>query len=244
MSSSRSIASARQRRSNEPPHVVQRGPNTSINSQQQPKQNKIPQEAPKVPVGKLAIGDAFALVTIRLGRVENIIQKLEAEGFIGQNAQPHSNVMEHDENMRLVDDTVIRNVITRLADLEKYQTKLSNQPKIETGITSEDVVKIVNQKISHFENQITKLTNELRETKEMLMKVQSFSMETNQKIISIILTQQKQEENISNEENNSNIKAENEENEESEESEESKESEASEASEARLLQEEPIIEQI
>jgi hypothetical protein len=205
MSSSRSIAAARQRRAGEAPPVgQQRGPGTSINSQQafvqqqmqQNNPNQLPPQAPQVPVGKLSVGDAFALVTIRLGRVESIIQKLEAEGVIGPNAQHNQNsggVMEHDENMRLVDDTVIRNIIARLGDLEKGQTKLSNQPKVDGGINADEVSKIVTQRTSDLHHQMTLLKDELRDTKEMLMKLQSFSMETNQKIISVVLKQEKQE---------------------------------------------------
>lgn len=202
MSSTRSIAAARQRRSGEAPPVgQQRGPGTSINSQQafaqqQMQQNnpkQLPPQAPLVPVGKLSVGDAFALVTIRLGRVESIIQKLEAEGVIGPNAQNSQNsdgVIEHDENMRLVDDTVIRNIIARLTDLEKGHSKLS---KLEGGVSADEISKIITQRTSDINNSITLLRNELRDTKEMLMKLQSFSMETNQKIISIVLTQEKQE---------------------------------------------------
>ncbi len=205
MSSSRSIAAARQRRAGEAPPVAQRGPGTSINSQQafaqqqmqqQPgNPNQLPPQAPQVPVGKLSIGDAFALVTIRLGRIETIIQKLEAEGVIGPNAVHASDSMEHDENMRLVDDTVIRNVIARLGDLEKGQTKLTAlaQNKQEPELNGEEVYKMVESQTSDLQNQVNQLKNELRDTKEMLMKLQSFSMETNQKIISIVLTQEKQE---------------------------------------------------
>jgi hypothetical protein len=204
MSSSRSIAAARQRRAGEAPPVGQRGPGTSINSQQafaqqqmqQPgNPNQLPPQAPQVPVGKLSIGDAFALVTIRLGRIETIIQKLEAEGVIGPNAVHASDSMEHDENMRLVDDTVIRNVIARLGDLEKGQTKLATlaQNKQEPELNGEEVYKMVENQTSELQNQVNQLKNELRDTKEMLMKLQSFSMETNQKIISIVLTQEKQE---------------------------------------------------
>ena len=119
MSSSRSIAAARQRRAGEPaPISQQRPPVTSINSQKAfapQQQQEGPGQIPQVPVGKLSIGDAFALVTIRLGRVESIIQKLESDGFIGANAQPpNSSEMEHDENMRLVTDTVIRNIVIKV----------------------------------------------------------------------------------------------------------------------------------
>jgi hypothetical protein len=211
MSSSRSIAAARQRRAGEAPPVgqQQRGPATSINSQkafaqqqiQQPNQQQIYQQqngnqpVPQVPVGKLAIGDAFALVTIRLGRIESIIQKLEAEGVIGPNAKASASgsesTMEHDENMRLVDDTVIRNIIARLGDLEKTQPKTLT--KEERGLNEREVSSVVNQTTSHLLNQVIQLKNELKETKEMLTKLQSFSIETNQKVTNITATQEKHE---------------------------------------------------
>jgi hypothetical protein len=154
--------------------------------------NQLPPQAPQVPVGKLSVGDAFALVTIRLGRIETIIQKLEAEGVIGPNAQHGSDAIEHDENMRLVDDTVIRNIVARLGDLEKGQTKLTTltQNKKEPELNGEEIFKMVENQTLDLQNQVTQLKNELRDTKEMLMKLQSFSMETNQKIISIVLTQE------------------------------------------------------
>jgi predicted nucleic acid-binding Zn-ribbon protein len=175
MSSSRSIAAARQRRAGEAPPVAQRGPGTSMGSQQafaqqqmqqqsysqsqQQSKGGLPPQAPQVPVGKLSLGDAFALVTIRLGRVESIIQKLEAEGVIGENAPVHSSTMEHDENMRLVDDTVIRNIIARLGDLEKSHSKISAQ--LQQSIRVEDVSNIVAQNIEELQNQMFKLENDL-----------------------------------------------------------------------------------
>jgi hypothetical protein len=189
MSSSLSIASARQRRAAEAPPPQQRGPGTSINSQQafaqqqvnqypsqgftqqQPKMqgnpNQVPAQAPQVPVGKLSIGDAFALVTIRLGRIETIIQKLEAEGVIGPNAQHNSETMEHDENMRLVDDTVIRNIVARLGDLEKGQQKIiSNvQTKSETELNGEEISKLVDQQLVDFKEEFVKQVHEILDNK-------------------------------------------------------------------------------
>jgi len=251
MSSSRSNAAARQRRAGEAPPMAQRGPGTSINSQQafaqqqQGNPNNLPPQAPQVPVGKLSVGDAFALVTIRLGRIETIIQKLEAEGVIGPNSQNSSHIAEHDENMRLVDDTVIRNVIARLGDLEKGQTKLS-QNKASPELNSEEIYKMVDMQTLDLQNQVTSLKNELRDTKEMLMKLQSFSMETNQKIISVILTQEKQEtlwkkaetetetETETDTDNEKNIQSENEETEEAEETEKTEENDVSERNKVNI----------
>jgi len=186
MSSSRSIAAARQRRAGEAPPVAQRGPVTSMGSQQafaqqqmqqkqmrppqpnyqQPQNSVIPPEAPRVPVGKLSLGDAFALVTIRLGRLETIIQKLEAEGVIGENAGSASSTMEHDENMRLVDDTVIRNIIARLGDLEKNNSKLSTQmqsKEVQSGVTEDSVALLVSQCIGDVQTQIDDLQSQLKD---------------------------------------------------------------------------------
>jgi len=191
MSSSRSIAAARQRRAGEAPPVAQRGPVTSMGSQQafaqqqmqqkqmrQPQQftqpqpqhqqqkNGIPPEAPRVPVGKLSLGDAFALVTIRLGRLESIIQKLEAEGVIGENAAPNSSTMEHDENMRLVDDTVIRNIIARLGDLEKQNSKLTAQLQAKEsneGLTEDNIAMLVSESVGEIQKQVDELQNHIKE---------------------------------------------------------------------------------
>lgn len=82
-----------------------------------------------------------------------------------------------------------------MGDLEKGQTKLTTltQNKKDSDLNGEEIFKMVENQTSDLQNQVTQLKNELRDTKEMLMKLQSFSMETNQKIISIVLTQEKQE---------------------------------------------------
>ena len=84
MSSSRSVAAARARRAggNDASRILK--PSQTRNTNQ-----KIPMNAPPVqpitqPVEevspyeqKLSVSDAFALVTIRLGRVESVLQKLD-----------------------------------------------------------------------------------------------------------------------------------------------------------------------
>ena len=114
MSSSKSIAAARARRSAEPPQQQSQRPGTSIGSakafsqQQQPPQ----QQNYSQPGGKISISDAIGLITIRLGRVELYLNQIHEEGGINMN----SNIPD---NAQLVDKSVITNIISRIDSVEK-----------------------------------------------------------------------------------------------------------------------------
>jgi hypothetical protein len=129
MSSSKSIAAARARRSGEQQQQQQQRPNTSIASakafnQQQPmsqqpmsqQQQMPPQQRPNLPYGqpggKISISDAIGLTTIRLGKVEQLVQRLQEEGGLGNN-------FEIPDNAQLIDKSVITNIISRIDSLEK-----------------------------------------------------------------------------------------------------------------------------
>jgi hypothetical protein len=173
MSSSRSIAAARNRRAGEQQPTQRPRPNTSIASQsafaqqqmqQQPNQQNrrvIGQQqqqvnAPKqpVPVNKISISDAIGLITIRLGRIEQYVQMLQEEGGI-----PSSSSLS--ENMQLVDKEVIQSITTRMNAIE---TKQQQQIK-------------------------PNLENEVKEIKELLKnhiaQFQQFASDTEQKILDI-----------------------------------------------------------
>jgi hypothetical protein len=122
MSSSRSIAAARNRRASDAPPTPQpqqTRPNTSINSanslkpQQQQQQKKTPPPAPpqsNISFNKISVSDAIGLITIRLGRVEQYLID-------------NHNVTESHElpaNTRLVDNSVLLSVVERLEKLEQY----------------------------------------------------------------------------------------------------------------------------
>ena len=122
MSSSKSIAAARARRSGEQQQQQQR-PNTSIasakafNPAQQPQtQSQQQQQRPTVgygqPGGKISISDAIGLTTIRLGKVEQFIQRLQEEGGLNTS-------YDIPDNAQLIDKSVITNIISRIDSLEK-----------------------------------------------------------------------------------------------------------------------------
>jgi hypothetical protein len=145
MSSSKSIAAARARRSGE--QQQQQRPNTSIASakafnqqpmsqqpmSQQPMQQQ--QQRPTAsygqPGGKISISDAIGLTTIRLGKVEQLVQRLQEEGGLGNN-------FDIPDNAQLIDKSVITNIISRIDSLEKRDGTNMNEKigRLETEIRS------------------------------------------------------------------------------------------------------------
>ncbi len=123
MSSSRSIAAARNRKAGEQPPTR---PNTSIAStsvfSQQPR--GVPQRPPPPPQQqhqqkpRISISDAIGLTTIRLCKVENFISELKETGVTG--LPPNSQV---------VDNGVLNNMISRLDALEKKEIAAVEQIK-------------------------------------------------------------------------------------------------------------------
>jgi hypothetical protein len=187
MSSSRSIAAARSRRAGESQPPVSGGrPGTSIAShsafvpqqmqppsnnvrvgkapinQQQPQQMQPPSNG--LPFTKLSISDAIGLITLRLGRVEQFVIDYE-NGEIATGPQSEENIPK---NSKIIDNSVLANIINRLDALEKKEPS-----------TSSNSFSNVNNE------QISKIEKDLKETKDllahMLFKFELFSKETNNK---------------------------------------------------------------
>jgi len=127
MSSSRSIAAARNRRASDvppTPQPQQMRPNTSINSaiskqQQQPQQQQMrgkpppPPQQQQRPFNKISVSDAIGLITLRLGKIEQYI-------IDTQNDTDAPSMGELPANTRLVDNSVLLSVVERLEKLEQY----------------------------------------------------------------------------------------------------------------------------
>ena len=165
MSSSRSIAAARNRRAGEQAPTSR--PGTSISaqpafSQQQQQQSKrsvtAQNSTPNVPISstnaKLTISDAIGLITLRLGRVEQIIMEAEHNGGLTAGSSIP-------DNAHLVDKSVINSIVNRLDSLEKKEKESSSN------------------------QQTSKLEGELRDIKDLLMsqmvKYEKFTLETNKR---------------------------------------------------------------
>ena len=163
MSSSRSIAAARNRRAGEQAPTSR--PGTSIAAQpafsqqtQGKRSTTASNSTPNVPVttsnAKLSISDAIGLITLRLGRVEQFIMEAEHNGGF-------NNGSSIPDNAHLVDKSVINSIVNRLDSLEKKEKDSSSN------------------------QQTIKLESEIRDIKDLLMsqiiKYEKFTTETNKR---------------------------------------------------------------
>ena len=187
MSSSRSIAAARSRRAGESQPPVSGGrPGTSIAShsafvpqQMQPPSNNVrvskaptnqqPQQQMQppsngMPFSKLSVSDAIGLITLRLGRVEQFVIDYE-NGEIATGPQSEQGIPN---NSKIIDNSVLANIINRLDALEKKDSLTS-----------------LNTSSSVSNEQISKIEKDLKETKDllahMLFKFELFTKETSDK---------------------------------------------------------------
>ena len=177
MSSSRSIAAARNRRAGggeQQPQTSRTRPNTSIASQAAFSHQPLPPQQQTRKIGqnnvpppqlqqtnKISISDAIGLITIRLGRVEQYMQNLqEHDGGVN---------LSGSENLQLIDKDVIHSLTERIYNIE-------NKPQQNINVTQ------INQHISVLEK-------EIKELKELLdihtKKMGVFISETEQKFTDV-----------------------------------------------------------
>jgi hypothetical protein len=211
MSSSRSVAAARARRSNEsaqyPPRPTGPGhsihssanfapPNQANNGYRQPPpavaQNKQPSYVPpqnkhtfesqthsyaQPPYpSKVTIQDAIGVLSTRIARLESFMHNYNLE-----TSRPDTHTGAQTNNTSQIDDSLLRNIITRLDSLEKEKrsapsTSVSN-PVAHVNHSAE--IQQMNQELNH-------VKEELRDTSKMLTTLQSFTMETNQKLVTLL----------------------------------------------------------
>ena len=177
MSASRSVAAARARRAG--------GNDTSRNvlrSTQLQTQSKKPisQEAQDPYNKKLSVSDAFALVTIRLGRVETILQKLDIANIADKMVEGDDMVGKDSANAVLV-----KSILSRVEDVEKSMQSIS--------VKHDDII------IDELRNTIEKNEKEIQELKSTIFKMQSLVLDINQKLIPTLVTssvETREQENI------------------------------------------------
>ena len=183
--SSRSLAAARAKRAGETAPPVSGGrPVTSIGSSAafSHKQQNMPngnnnvrtgkqqqQEQPKsnLPFSKLTISDAIGLITLRLGRVEQWVIDNEDCEFSGSSNIP--------ENSKIVDVSILNNIVSRLDALEKREIG-DNNSEISDNVAklTQQIDKIVeegnkhNLAIAKHTEQLFKFDRDLVETKDLL----------------------------------------------------------------------------
>jgi hypothetical protein len=172
MSSLKSLAAAKNRRSGE--QQQQTRPGTSIAShsafapqyqgrggqQQQQKFQETQTIQPNgLPFTKLTVSDAIGLITLRLGKVEQFLMDTQNDGGFSGSKDSHI-----PENTKLIDNSVLTSIINRLDSLEKKEGQPGSNQNTEV---------------------INRIERELKDTKEMLInlmfKYELFTKETNNK---------------------------------------------------------------
>jgi hypothetical protein len=222
MSANRSIQAAQRRRAgptNAEPAIPGRGPQPSINSAQMFANQAKPGSGPNMPTGRLAgqqaaaaqkqqmqqqqqqtkaeglssvskmtVPQAITLITLRLGAVESKLIHMQESGGLGNHYDVDGN-----ENMVLIDKSVINSITSRLESLEKRAGGNSSGP--ETNLLKQQVETIKQSVIQtksvlakenkDLKTMIGNLTTELNETKELLQALQNLTMDNSQKLMSI-----------------------------------------------------------
>jgi hypothetical protein len=188
MSSSRSVAAARARRAPETSSQSAFKPQMA-QQQQQPQQTKAaamaaaardrdPQMKPYQPQqssieNKLSVSDAFALVTLRLGRVELLLQKWQSMGVESESGV-HIPAAAAASSASDVNNTIVKSLVSRIDDLERSVKAAVSMKEFES-------------KIAMLSDRNTHLHNELRDAKDTIFKLQTITLETSQKMMSMMM---------------------------------------------------------
>ena len=191
MSSSRSVAAARARRAPETPSQSSLKPQMAQQRQpmQQPmQQQQMPSYAQQVAANKdsqmkqsqlqqnpaenkLSVSDAFALVTLRLGRVELLLQKWQA---LGVETSSGVNIPAATSSAPDVNNTIVKSLVSRIDDLER---------SVKAAVSMKDF----DSKIETLISRNTYLHNELRDAKDTIFKLQTITLETSQKMMQMMM---------------------------------------------------------
>jgi hypothetical protein len=121
---------------------------------------------------KLSVSDAFALVTLRLGRVELLLQKWQS---MGVESESGVHIPVATSSTPDVNNTIVKSLVSRIDDLER---------SIKAGVSMKDF----EAKISMLSDRNTHLHNELRDAKDTIFKLQTITLETSQKMMQMMMS--------------------------------------------------------
>jgi hypothetical protein len=180
--SSRANASARARRAGETSQPQQVRP-----QQPQPQQQQQQMQQQRMQQTKLSIPDAIGLTTLRLGKLENhfsvleqIVQNLSSSGVGVEGGESFNEIV------RVVDEAVFQSIVTRLENLEKRQSHQQQQPQQVQSQPQQKITPQVNADVEAVKQDLNTLKNEMSNLKDLLLSLQSFTMQTNQKLADIV----------------------------------------------------------
>jgi hypothetical protein len=132
-----------------------RGSNQNIQQQQQEQQDQST---------KISLSNAIGLITLRLGKLEKMINEVSEEGGFGNNENNTHNA-SIPPNMKLVTDEVFENIVNRLNLLESkiinYQTEMSDVKDSLNNCNAllSSFINETNEKFMDYETALTEIEN-------------------------------------------------------------------------------------
>jgi len=170
----------------------------SSRQQQQQQQQYESQAATTDTFSKMTVPQAITLITLRLGKVETMLQNQEHKPSFGQTS-------EFDESSSQVDTNFLESIVSRLESLEKRSSVVSSsgasgpemtllKQQVETfkpffTQTKTATASIVKEN-KELKSQVEALRAELEETKELVLALQNITMDNSQKLLSLSLNEE------------------------------------------------------
>lgn len=150
-------------------------------------------------INKMTFAQAVTLITLRLGKVETQLFQMSNDGMSNShNGMFNSEMEEGNENMVMIEKSIIDSIMTRLESLEKRAPSTGTSSAEMTLLKQQfDAIKPVIAQNTKNTTTLTKdqkevkvqcdiLKSELNETKELLTALQTMSMDNSQKIFEMM----------------------------------------------------------
>jgi len=186
MSANRANAAARNRRAGgaEMPPPQQ----NSRPGQRPGQQSQAQVQTPQNP--KISVSDAIGLVSLRIGRLEQFMYKINHEGIPSDESD-----FNLGENDRIVDEDVFRSIVSRIEALEKNIQTVQTSTSGPSLSADHPVIKGLVEKQNQQQLGIY-------EVKDLILKMQAFAMETSTSLKSLIEQYESDKEYYEQENNN------------------------------------------
>ena len=151
-------------------------------------------------MGKMTIPNAIALITIRLSKLETIIQKMQIDGVLDQDGTflASMGMSESSGMMMNQDSSIIQSIVSRLETIEKMpkQQPVVQQPSHQITIQpqyqqqqqqQQQAISKLSEEITQLNSKYDAISMQLNDTKDLLLKLQNYTMETNEKLVNMVL---------------------------------------------------------
>jgi len=177
MSANRANAAARNRRAGgadmPPPQQQMNGRPGQRPGQQSQAQAQAQAQSPQNP--KISVSDAIGLVSLRIGRLEQFMYKINHEGMSSDESELNLGV-----NDRIIDEDVFRSIVSRIESLEQKLVSSQSSNNFASSLTPDHPV------IKGLAEKQTQQQLSIYEVKDLILKMQAFAMETSTSLKGLI----------------------------------------------------------